>query len=356
MKLGSSNMNIQSQFDIGAVITTINRPAEEIKQLFQASTNSSSPFVVIGDAKSKFDWSEIGAEYYSLASQKKLDFDSIKTTRENHYARKNIGYLILFEKKCEWIYETDDDNLPIISPFLPRSLTFEATEYSSSSQDEEGRWVNIYNIFLKSQNVAHPIWPRGFNLVDINRKINHHQRKINGVFSIQQGLANLDPDVDAIYRLLFKNEIVFDQIDPVTIGENNWAPINSQSIWWHMHVQRLMYLPATCSFRLTDILRGYVALRIVKSIGHKISFHSPIVYQVRNEHNLIEDFSGEIKLYTQSQLIQKVLDGLNLDGLNLTEKLFKCYEALVEIEVVEDEEIKILQSWCLDCDSLSVAN
>lgn len=356
MKLGSSNMNIQSQFDIGAVITTINRPAEEIKQLFQASANSSSPFVVIGDAKSKFDWSEIGAEYYSLASQKKLDFDSIKTTRENHYARKNIGYLILFEKKCEWIYETDDDNLPIISPFLPRSLTFEATEYSSSSQDEEGRWVNIYNIFLKSQNVAHPIWPRGFNLVDINRKINHHQRKINGVFSIQQGLANLDPDVDAIYRLLFKNEIVFDQIDPVTIGENNWAPINSQSIWWHMHVQRLMYLPATCSFRLTDILRGYVALRIMKSIGHKISFHSPIVYQVRNEHNLIEDFSGEIKLYTQSQLIQKVLDGLNLDGLNLTEKLFKCYEALVEIEVVEDEEIKILQSWCLDCDSLSVAN
>jgi hypothetical protein len=36
MKLGSSNMNIQSKFDIGAVITTINRPAEEIKQLFQA--------------------------------------------------------------------------------------------------------------------------------------------------------------------------------------------------------------------------------------------------------------------------------------------------------------------------------
>jgi hypothetical protein len=98
MKLGSSNMNIQSQFDIGAVITTINRPADEIKQLFQASADSSSPFVVIGDAKSKFDWSEIGAEYYSLASQKKLDFDSIKTTRENHYARKNIGYLILFEK------------------------------------------------------------------------------------------------------------------------------------------------------------------------------------------------------------------------------------------------------------------
>ena len=356
MKFGSSNVDTQSQFDIGAVITTINSPAEEIKQLFQSSANSSSPFVVIGDAKSKFDWSAIGAEYYSLESQKKLDFDSIKTTRENHYARKNIGYLILFEKKCEWIYETDDDNLPIISPFLPRSLTFEATEYSSRSQDEEGRWVNIYNIFLKSQNVAHPIWPRGFNLVDINKEIQHHQRQIKGVFSIQQGLANLDPDVDAIYRLLFKNEIVFDQIDPVTIGENNWAPINSQSIWWHMHVQRLMYLPATCSFRLTDILRGYVALRIMKSIGHKISFHSPIVYQVRNEHNLIEDFSGEVKLYTQSQLIQKVLDDLTLDGLNLTEKLFKCYDALVEIEVVEDEEIKILQSWCQDCDSLSVAN
>jgi hypothetical protein len=340
---------------MGAVMTTINRPAEKIKELFQSASSSLSPFVVIGDAKSKFDWSVIGADYYSLESQKKLDFHSIKTTKENHYARKNIGYLILFEKKCEWIYETDDDNLPIISPFLPRSLTFEATEYSSNSQDEDGRWVNIYDIFLESQNVTHPIWPRGFNLIDINKKFQHNQRKIDGVFSIQQGLANLDPDVDAIYRLLFKNEILFDEIEPVTIGDANWAPINSQSTWWHQQVQRLMYLPATCSFRLTDILRGYVALRIMKSIGHKISFHSPIVYQVRNEHNLIEDFAGEIKLYTQSQLIERALDELILDGLNLTEKLRSCYEALVAIEVVEEGEINILESWCLDCDSLSVA-
>jgi len=355
MTLKSFIVDLQSKCDIGAVITTINSPAEKIKELFQSSSQSMAPFVVIGDAKSKFDWSEIGAEYYSLESQKKLNFESVRTAKENHYARKNIGYLILFEKKCEWLYETDDDNLPISSPFLPRSLTFEATEYSAGSQDEGGVWVNIYDIFLKSQNITHPIWPRGFNLIDINQKIHYHQRKINGIFSIQQGLANLDPDVDAIYRLLFKNEIVFDQIEPVTIGENNWAPINSQSTWWHRHVQRLMYLPATCSFRLTDILRGYVALRIMKSIGHKISFHSPIVYQVRNEHNLIEDFTGEVKLYTQSQLIQKVLDDLVLDDLNLSEKLFKCYKALVEIEVVEEEEIKILQSWCLDCDSLSVA-
>jgi len=356
MKIQSSNMNLQSQFDIGGVITTINSPSEKIKELFQSSSQSLSPFVVIGDAKSKFDWSVIGAEYYSLDSQKKLNFDSIKTSIENHYARKNIGYLILFQKKCEWVYETDDDNLPIISPFLPRSLKFEANEYNYGSQNVAGGWVNIYDIFLKSQNVPNPIWPRGFNLIDISKKIQYDQRKINGIFSIQQGLANLDPDVDAIYRLLFKSEIVFDQIEPITIGVNDWAPINSQSTWWYMHVQRLMYLPATCSFRLTDILRGYVALRIMRSIGHKISFHSPIVYQVRNEHNLIEDFAGELKLYTQSQLIQKVLDELVLDNLNLSEKLFKCYEALIEIEVVETEEIKMLQSWCTDCDSFSVAN
>ena len=355
MTLKSSNLNIQSQFDIGAVLTTINRPSEKMNELFKSSSNSQLPFVVIGDAKSKFDWSVIGAEYYSLESQKKLEFYSIKTTRENHYARKNIGYLLLFEKKCEWIYETDDDNFPSKSPFLPRSLEFEANEYSFGSRDERGGWINIYEIFLKSQNISHPIWPRGYNLIDINNKAQYHERKINGIFSIQQGLANLDPDVDAIYRLLFKNEIAFDQIGPVTIGKNNWAPINSQSTWWHRYVQRLMYLPATCSFRLTDILRGYVALRIMRSIGHKISFHSPVVYQVRNEHNLIEDFVGEVKLYTQSQLIQEVLDDLDLEDLNLTEKLFKCYEALLEIEVVEEEEIKILQSWCLDCDYLSVA-
>ena len=177
---------------------------------------------------------------------------------------------------------------------------------------------------------------------------------VNCVFSIQQGLANLDPDVDAIYRLLFKTKIVFDVLDPVTISEFSWAPINSQSTWWHLKVHRLMYLPSTCSFRLTDIVRGYVALRIVRSIGHRVSFHSPIVYQERNEHNLIDDLRSEIKLYTHSDSIQQTLDALDLEGLSLSEKLMKCYKALIEISIVDYEEVDTLRTWILDCDALSV--
>lgn len=349
MKIQKGDLDLESKFEIGAVITTINSPSDMMEKLVNQSLEAMAPFVVIGDSKSIFDWSDIGADYYSIESQMRLDFNLIGTLKKNHYARKNIGYLLLFQRKCEWIYETDDDNFPLNSPFKRRKLKFNSNEYSSDVP-----WVNTYDIFLQSQEINHPIWPRGFSLQDISKAIEYELKTVEGTFSIQQGLANLDPDVDAIYRLLFKNKIVFDLIEPITIGNLNWAPINSQSTWWHESVQRLMYLPSTCSFRLTDILRGYIALRILRSIGHKISFHSPVVYQVRNEHNLIEDFESEIKLYTHSQSIQIALDGLNLVGLNLSEKLINCYEVLIDIGVVAEEELEILKNWCLDCDLMSV--
>ena len=48
----------------------------------------------------------------SLKTQKKLDFQSIKFIPENHYSRKNIGYLHAISNGAKIIFETDDDNLP----------------------------------------------------------------------------------------------------------------------------------------------------------------------------------------------------------------------------------------------------
>ncbi len=55
-----------------------------------------------------------------------------------------------------------------------------------------------------------------------------------------------------------------------------------------------MYLPVTCSFRMTDIWRGYIAQRIIFEYGYGIVFEEPAVYQKRNNHRISSDFSLNI--------------------------------------------------------------
>jgi hypothetical protein len=52
---------------------------------------------------------------YSIKSQNKLDFKLAKFLPLNHYARKNLGYLIAIKSGAEIIIETDDDNIPAIN-------------------------------------------------------------------------------------------------------------------------------------------------------------------------------------------------------------------------------------------------
>ena len=62
-------------------------------------------------------------------------------------------------------------------------------------------WINVYKYFYKSEN---QIWPRGFPLNKINNPHEKIKYKIKDNFYIQQRLADLNPDVDAIYRLINK--------------------------------------------------------------------------------------------------------------------------------------------------------
>jgi hypothetical protein len=243
----------------------------------------------------------------------------------------------------DWIYETDDDNFNFSSPFESRNVQLQGEFFKS-----ESTWLNIYTIFDSRVNPAYPVWPRGFDLKSIHSIIQPNGIRI-AECPIQQGLANDDPDVDAIFRLLFKDKIKFAERMPVILESDQWAPINSQSTWWHRSAFRLLYLPSTCKFRLTDIIRGYVALAVLKSENRTISFHSPVVYQERNEHDLFNDFSDEVALYLRAREIQEKLSELIFGtGQDQSQKILMCYETLVELGVVEESELTGLKAWLSD--------
>ena len=63
------------------------------------------------------------------------------------------------------------------------------------------------------------IWPRGFPLEKINesgkKSLNYKKSLVKNKIGIWQGLADNDPDVDAIYRLIDNSPCFFDKKDTI---------------------------------------------------------------------------------------------------------------------------------------------
>jgi hypothetical protein len=332
---------MDSEVSCAAVVTTINEPNDAMKTLLKYAQESKSSLIVVGDKKTSTSWHKFEADFLSLEKQFAVYPELSQSIPVNHYARKNLGYLRAMEFDTEWIYETDDDNFPTESPFGLRKTNFLADTFESKS-----KWLNVYQIFGYESEDIKPstVWPRGFDLRSLYFKSNFlFQEEIQS--PIQQGLANGDPDVDAIYRLVVGKNITFHNRTPIGLLPKQICPINSQSTWWHASVYQMMYLPSTCTFRLTDILRGFVAWRILQERNESLSFHAPTVRQDRNEHDLLKDFAEELQLFIFADKLIEDLSALKIKDLSVSDQLLSCYSVLEANKVITSEEFGILEKW-----------
>ena len=323
------------------VITSISGPTKILAEIADGCVKNSYDFILIGDEKSPKDFSLTGCNFYSIEKQVQADLQFPKKCPRNHYARKNIGYLIAIEKGADIIIETDDDNIPYDNFWDKRSRKSDAyfIEYNG--------WINVYSYFTDVH-----IWPRGFLLEQIRSR----EAVINDLMieeidcPIQQGLANDNPDVDAIYRMIQPLPVTFRSDRRIALGKLSWSPFNSQNTAWWPDTYPLLYLPSYCSFRMTDIWRSFVAQRICWVNGWNILFHEPTVWQERNVHDLMQDFKDEVPGYINNGLICAELEKLELEqGIeNIESNLRICYEKLVQLSVVKPEELGLLDLWIYD--------
>jgi hypothetical protein len=333
--------------DSAIVITSISHPNSILNNWAKTAHQNRHNFVIVGDLKSPDELGSIkNCDYYSIDQQLKTGLHTAELCPTNNYSRKNIGYLLAIQKGAKTIIETDDDNL-----FYPN---FWEDRYLSQTVKiiEKLGWVNIYKYFTNDE-----IWPRGFPLSKIKSEIPSFDslptRSID--CPIQQGLANGDPDVDAIYRL---TRPIFDKFQfkrKIAISNFAFCPFNSQNtIWWDIAFP-LLYLPSFCSFRMTDIWRSFIAQRIAWENKWGILFHEPTVYQIRNEHDIMKDFMEEIPGYLNNEKILDELASLNLKGgLNfLGENLLTCYEKFVALNLIGREELNLLSAWLKDIEQIS---
>jgi|688.fasta_scaffold25740_4 hypothetical protein len=328
------------------VVTTINHPTRAVTELQENAHKLSAKFYLIGDSKSPKDFSLPGAEYFDLDRQLATGLKFAKACPTKHYARKNLGYLIAAREGSNIIVETDDDNIPREGFWTPRQRRM-----SVPTVTDKG-WCNAYSYFADGT-----IWPRGLPLDRILAESGARFETLpvlEGDFPIQQGLADDNPDVDAIYRLVLPLPVTFHDERIVGLDAGVWSPFNSQNTTWWREAFPLLYLPYYCSFRMTDIWRSFIAQRIAWECGWKLLFDRATVFQIRNDHDLMRDFAEEVPGYLNNEKIRRTLEALPLKSGKgaIAENLMACYKALIDIEVVGAEEITLLSAWLSDLEAI----
>ena len=367
------------------VVTSIHYPTRAIEKL---SKLKGWALVLVADVKTPKNWSHPNCVFLSIESQKSLLFETHNIIPYHQYGRKTIGYLYAIQHGAEMIYETDDDN-ELISGIEKQVLAFQdnctsnkayflpahsqqidtfiskpvfrmraggtsiSTNATDSPMTEEQITVNPYHHFGQRT-----LWPRGYplRLVGDEIPININVSTVRPL--IQQGLANGDPDMDAIFRLTRSNrhkaiEIQFQQKPPVAVSHGLLVPFNSQNTLFHYDAFWALWIPITTTFRVCDIWRGYFAQRLLWEVKPPatLTFHSPSVLQIRNSHNYLLDFEEELQLYVQAEKLIIFLrkwnclhGGSHLNGLRDCEVFFnKIY--FLAVDMAEAGFWKMKEAW-----------
>jgi hypothetical protein len=321
------------------VVTTINPPSRAIEAY---ASLRDWQLVVVGDRSTPSSWQCRGAIYLSPSDQKKLGLRVAKLTPWNHYCRKMIGYLYAMSQGAVLIADTDDDNIPLANwGCLPFEGEF-PTVFG------EG-FKNIYKFFTDEF-----VWPRGYPLQHLLAdRSTDELRTARSKVGVWQFLANGDPDVDAIYRMVFGKRINFRQNPAIVLGENLVSPFNSQNTFFTKEMFPLLYLPGYVSFRFTDILRSLVAQPIMWNCGCRLGFGPPTVRQERNPHDHLKDFESEIPVYLYSEKIVDSLREAIKRRVSIEDSIMIAYRVLLRNGIVKKQEIGLLKAWIEDLRDLS---
>ncbi|CAD7971539.1 unnamed protein product, partial [Amoebophrya sp. A25] len=227
-----------------------------------------------------------------------------------HYAQR--------EPRCQRIFDFDDDNE--LDPEQLAASSSWATKQLRPIDSEEARAVNVYPYF-KPTNGQGLTWPRGFPQHLIRDASTHELEELavplvnDSHLAVIQSLANVDPDVDAVYRQTHEAPSFSFQRERVKLGlgAGYVAPWNAQATLVMPPAFFGLLLPASVSGRVSDIWRSYITTRLLWATKWRVGICSPMVTQYRNPHLFSQDFEDELKLYLHGDSFVESLLGWNFE-------------------------------------------
>ena len=282
------------------------------------------------------------------------------------------------------VYEFDDDNILLVpaietAPCFDVNLTLATSGQLLEFEARSDRTVvNPYVHFGQPS-----MWPRGYPLdaIALNTPEPSYLKADSSVRPlIQQGLANGDPDVDAIFRLTRASKgqpirVEFDgAAQPIALPRGTMCPYNAQTTLHHYDAFWALMMPFTPTFRVTDIWRSYWGQRLLYEIGGRLAFFPACVRQVsnhphpanpspqplpnlpnllsslqdRNVHDYFVDAISETDLYYQARPLVDFLLAWNCTSPSFFTRVLTLSADMAASKFWGVGDVKLTQAWLQD--------
>ena len=106
---------------------------------------------------------------------------------------------------------------------------------------------------------------------------------------------------------------------------------------------------------MTDIWRSFIAQICLYKTGKQVAFGRATMFQERNKHSLVRDFTDEIAGYLNNARIMELLSNIRLsdDSTQIGPNMRICYERLVEANIIPQDELRLVDLWLKDIEEFS---
>lgn len=341
------------------VVTTIFQPSPATRKLGEM-TRQGWCYVVVADANGPSDYDDVeGVIYLTVQRQRALHYRILDHIPWKHFGRKNVGYMFAIAHGARVIYDTDDDNrlkelnIPILG--LDRELQ-EAPVAVSWPVDERFS-AHMFNPYPSFQPTCGHTWPRGFPLDFVQGRGVESWPMARATLerppAVQQFLADVDPDLDAIYRLTRKLPCTFQGVpsgtpEVLAFPPHVFTPYNAQAT---VHLYESFWgllLPVTVHGRVSDIWRAYLTEKLLWDLDQHVAFHPPHVVHDRVAHDYLKDFNSESDLYNRATAMVNFLAHWRSDKPTIVERLEQLWSEFYARGFVELGDLQLAQAWIRD--------
>lgn len=293
------------------ITTTINNPTDAIIKFDNMKDWS---LIVSGDLKTPKNYKLKNGLYLKPEDQIKINKNLSDIIGWNCIQRRNFSMIMAYKMGADIIATVDDDNIPL-------------NNWGENILLQKKSKIKIFRVadaaFDPLSVTNHKnLWHRGFPLQLLSTKNFIKKFVIKKIIpDIQADFWNGDPDIDAICRMQFKPECKFKN-KYFPFSSNKLSPFNSQNTFISRSVIKDYFLFPGIG-RMDDIWAAYYVL----SLGYKVIYSKPSVYQQRNTHNLINDMKKEYLGYENNL---NLINSLNKNSKNIINFLpKKSYKAFL---------------------------
>lgn len=340
------------------VITTIYLPrilqdlADNIETY---SRKNEVEVLVIGDVKTPPETAEFVAkfalrgfhfEYWDLQKQKQWlarfpELDRIIPTHSDN--RRNVGYLMAYERGRECIIALDDDNFPTSEDYFAGHSHVGSIRELPVVRAENG-WYNICDLLEIEDD--HRVYPRGYPYkfrTSADPILHFYQSE--GRVVVNAGLWLGDPDIDAVTRLNHPVNVTGIKKEIVALDRSTNCPFNTQNTAFHRDILPCYYyvmmghsIGGLTIDRYGDIWSSYFSRKVIDRMGDTVTFGLPVTIHNRHAHDLMKDLGQEYWGMVLTNQLVDILEEISLSGTTYSD----CYRDLsikLEGSISRNEEI-----------------